>query len=775
MGKGIANILIVVVLGCVGFIHISHSSAHAQRGEEDRQQYLEQLQEVLLPDQQRNVNALPPTPVDSTWTAWVERTGELPPDFDEMPSLPFLPDPLVLDEGDEHIPVETISQWRKKRQWIKEQAQRWITGTVPPPPDNLTAELLDERQIGELTEQDLLLRFGPDHEAELRITLLIPPGEGPFPVFMCPWKEDRYDWVQAAVRRGYIGVRFAATDPKYGLSDDSEAYADIWWPDYDFTTIMRWAWSASRTIDYLHTLPHVNRDQIALTGLSRNGKSALWSAAYDDRIKAVVPISGGTGGEHPFRYTSAKYNNESIELLTRVRPHWLHPRLRFFVGREHKLPVDQNSLMALVAPRGLMLTSSINEHAADPWGIEQAYRSAKSVYEFLGAEENIAIDLREGFHAPASRDMERYLDFFDYVFERGNTEPQNKLYYDYTFSKWLGLSGEMINPLDYPSKGIDDILEGPGREQIDNTKGWEKKREEIRSRISWGLGTEPPSLSPGPQPDYKRDVLGLPGVDESVGSRPISFGRLYYPADGEGAPVDNDLPVMVFLHEYTYSTGFLRSGDLINRFTDRGFAVYVFDQIGFGTRIEEGRLFYERFPRWSRMGRMVADVRWAVDELAAVDYLDHDNLFVGGYALGGTVGLYSAALDDRIAGVISVAGFTPMRTDYPGKTAEGIYRYSHLHGLLPRLGFFVGNEDRIPYDYHEILASIAPRPVLITAPTWDQYNSSEDVTRAVDEAAEVYQLFGAGGALRLEKPEDYNRLSPEMKEDMVDWAAEMIE
>src|SRR5690606_15019805 len=268
-------------------------------------------------------------------------------------------------------------------------------------------------------------------KAQLHITLLIPPGDGPFPVFICPWKKDRYDWVQAAVRRGYMGVRFTATDPKYGYPDDSEEFEKIWWPEYDFSAINRWACAASRTIDYLYLQSNVNRDQIALTGLSRNGKMALWAAAYDERIKAVVPISGGTGGENPFRYTTDKYNTETVELLTRVRHHWLHPRLRLFVGRKHKLPVDMNSLMALVAPIGLMLTSSITESAGNPWGIEQAYFSAKKAYDFLGAGDQIAIDLRFGLHAPASRDMERYLDFFDYVFERNNIQPANTLYYDY--------------------------------------------------------------------------------------------------------------------------------------------------------------------------------------------------------------------------------------------------------------------------------------------------------------------------------------------------------
>ena len=73
-------------------------------------EYLNQLRSVLLPDEQRSSDALPPTPVDSTWSAWVDRTGELPPDFSQMPSLPFLPNPLIIDEGGADIPVETMAQ-----------------------------------------------------------------------------------------------------------------------------------------------------------------------------------------------------------------------------------------------------------------------------------------------------------------------------------------------------------------------------------------------------------------------------------------------------------------------------------------------------------------------------------------------------------------------------------------------------------------------------------------------------------------------------------------
>ena len=733
----------------------------------DPKEYLQKLLKVLPDDRKFSEGAAEHvTPEDFTWHQWLNRTGSLPPDFDQMPTLPFLPDPLIIDEGRKNIPVESMAQWQMKREQIKELAQYWITGTVPPPPGNLKFEILEEKKLGDLTERTLLLKFGPEHRAQLHVTLLIPRGDGPFPVFICPWKENRYDWVQAAVRRGYIGCRFAATDPKYGYPDDSEEYENIWWPAYDFTTIMRWAWAASRAIDYLYTLDYVNRDQIALTGLSRNGKMALWAAAYDERIKAVVPISGGTGGENPFRYTSFKYNVETIERISYNFPHWVNPKLKFFTGWECKIPVDQNSLMALVAPRGLMLSSALTESDGNPWGIEQAYLSARKAYEFLGAGDKIALDLRWGLHSPAYRDMERYLDFFDYVFGRGNIKPKNELIYDYSFSKWLGKSGEDIDPLKYKDRGKDDLLTGNQEKLITDQSAWEQKIPDIRKRISWGMGIEPPSVGPGPQTDYLQDVVGLPRVGSDITSSPLMLGHLYYPAEKK----NEKLPVIIYLHGYAYSTGIMNTGNIITRFINAGYAVYVYDQIGFGTRnTEESKLFYERFPQWSKMGRMVADVRWAVDALSQIDQIDPSRIYVAGYSLGGNVGLYSAAMDTRIAGAISVCGFTPMRTNTHGKTAEGIYEYSHLHGLLPRLGFFVKNESRIPYDYHEILASIAPRPLLIIAPTWDQYASFPDIQKCVNESVKVYEIYKEKDNMELYAPEDYNRLSDEMKEYMVSW------
>ena len=124
--------------------------------------------------------------------------------------------------------------------------------------------------------------------------LLIPPGKGPFPVFMSQW--NHREWAQIAVRRGYVGCLYAGADSQ----DDTEEYSEIWAGKYDFTRLMRRAFGASRAIDYLYTLPFVDKEKIGLTGHSRNGDQSFIAAAFDERITAVIP-SSGTAMEVPWR------------------------------------------------------------------------------------------------------------------------------------------------------------------------------------------------------------------------------------------------------------------------------------------------------------------------------------------------------------------------------------------------------------------------------------------------------------------------------------------
>ena len=747
-------------------------TVHAQSDNDSRRQLLDELLRMLQPSRtpaNGRINAH-----DRTWEDWLKRTGELPPDFAAMPSIPELPDPLLLREDGRSVPVTTPESWTRQRRALRTQIEQWIFGRMPPPPDNLRATVTATTHEGRATIRHVRLEFGPGRRATLRIELVIPDGAGPFPVFLTNHGRNR-PWIYTAVRRGYIAAIYHATDPNYGNGDDSDAWIEIY-PEYDWSCLARWAWAASRAVDYLLTLPEVNKTQIGLAGHSRNGKQALLAAAFDERIGAVVPSSGNSGELDPWRYTTEPFGNESIELLAGVQSHWFNGRLRFFAGREDKLPVDQHSLMALVAPRGLMMYSGYAESAGNPLGYEQAYRSALKVYQFVGREQNLWLHLREGEHETTAGDVENFADFFDAVFGRRPHAKIERWIHGYTFDDWRKLSGEQINPASYPVARFNSSDEEAAR----------------RKRIDWALGEEPPGVprlvtsklpSSGTGDGWLAGLLRRPGSDanararvvkEGMGWAELPFGDdlkadLFYPTDRPGTK----WPVVIWLHPYTYQNGWsnaspwestgsdyrLEQRPSIPAFVKRGFAVLAFDQIGFGARVLAARDFYRRYPRWSLMGKMVADTRAAIDALTALDSVDASRISLMGYSLGARVGILTAALDGRVHALAAVCGFDPLRLDTADRGVEGIRHYSHLHGLMPRLGFFVGSETRLPFDFDEPLALAAKRPVLLIAPTHDRY------ARVADVRAAVQPIQG----VTLETPMDINRFGRKLQARVLEW------
>jgi cephalosporin-C deacetylase-like acetyl esterase len=746
----------------------------AQKDAEIRKNYLQEL--ILLQEKPASHDGFV-SYHDSTWLDWVERTGELPPNFDALPSLPLLPDPLVLGEGKENIPITTMEQWEQQRAYFKHEVKKIFSGTFPDPPKDLKAHILDERTENGVKVQLIELKFNQD-KAKLTFELFTPPGTGPFPVFMTQW--NHRGWAQIAVRRGYMGLVYAGADAK----DDTRQYLELY-PEYDWSTLMTRAWGAHRAVDYLYTLDEVDRSKIAITGHSRNGKQSLFAAAFDDRITAVITSSGGTGGEFPYRYTDERHPNESIEFLVSRRTHWLHPRVRFYAGREHKLPIDQNSLMSLIAPNALLLSSSIREGGGgDPWAIEQNYNSLSKVYGFLGVPEKVGVRLRDGEHGVSERDIESYIDWLDIQFKRKDIPWENKLFYNYSFENWKSLNKEGFDINDFHISSTKTGLHEP----IKNSESLYEKKAETEKMIRWILGEEPPGVpaadiqSLSNREDYVSSFINRPEVKNgkkeniapynAIGD--YLYGSLYYPTNELGEKelaANGKMPVVIFLHKFS-NTGYDdQLNGLFDQILSKGIAVLSMDLIGYGARIEEGTYFYNRYPRWSKMGKMVSDTRAAVDALESLDFIDADKIYLAGYSLGGTVGLFTAALEPRIAGTAVSSAFTPLRT--ASNHVEGIKAYSHLYGLIPKLGYFVRNENRIPVDFIEILGNISPRPLLIISPELDRHADHEQVLESMKEVQKIYGIK-ASDNLQFETPHEFNHFTQEQQKTLVQWLENQI-
>jgi dienelactone hydrolase len=745
--------------------------SYAQSSPDRQRQYLEDILKINTPKDHRHPISRRITVQDSTWLDWLHRSGELPPDFSQMRATPFLPEPLLMEQNGKDVPIRTPAQWREKCDWIKQQYRHWISGTAPPAPAHFEARVLADRYESGVRLQMIQTVFGPGNKATITFELMIPPGPGPFPVYMTQW--NHRSWAQLAVRRGYIGCVYAASDDM----DDTQAYQTLY-PQYDFTCLMRRAWGASRVIDYLYTRPEVNKKQIAITGHSRNGKQSLWAAAFDERITAVVSSSCGTGGVTPWRYSDPQYCNQTLDDICANAAHWFHPRLRFFFGREDRLPVDQNLLLALIAPRPLLLHYSTMEAQLHPWASEQCYRSAKKVYRFLHAPDNISILPRAGEHAVAARDLESCIDFLDIPFKRSMLPWQEQTFFNDDTDDWLRR---------HQSEKQTALQLGPVRlrDTYMDTAQYAAQRKTILHHLQWLLGDQPAGVKPletGPtlasRVDWMDRITGRPEVKRAkvIHIGPYTAmgdhlpGTLYYPLNKEKAPV------VIYLHQYAYAHGYARgysadggrgNDELFQTLIDKGFAVMAFDMYGFGTRMAEAQFFYQRFPQWSKMGKMVSDVQACVDALQSMKNIDGGRIFLLGNTIGGSVALMAAALDRRIAGVAAVAAVTPWRSS--NRQYESLRTYSHQHTFMPRLGWYANDPARTPVDFGEIVSCIAPRPALVIAPTLDRYADPAAVQRAMQPVKAVYALHHATGAFILDTPREINRMTRAMYQQTADF------
>lgn len=700
-------------------------------------------------------------PASEPWEQWLKASGELPPDFDLMPGRAGLPEALEFANGS---PVQAVAQWPSRRQELLNLFQYLIWGQAPPAPGNVRATEARTSTQGGVTRKFVMLEFGPESKARLLIALMIPPGNGPFPVFMT--QDNQVAWARLAANRGYLGCVYAAADSR----DDTEAFPALW-PKQDWGRLARRAWAASRCLDYVLTLAMADRTRVALAGHAQNGKASLIAAALDERFSAVISSSSGTGGACTWRLFSEAQSGEGIELVTRAWPDWFHPRLRFFAGRENKLPVDQHEAIACIAPRPCLISTALNDPAESAWAVEQTYYTAQRIYAWLGAGQALNVRYRPGGHAVTPEDLEAYLDWLDTKFgRRSQTFAFTPVYP--TQADWQKASGELIDPFQFPKAGLEGLLATPGGNPILDLDTWKARAQEIRQRVAWGLGNAPAQCRDaggisGAEPESTAALLNRAGPFQDIVKQSVNIGN-HVPGDLYLAKnlfkPEVKFATVIWLHPISSATGYnpvFTQGEAPHlALVRRGFAVFAFDQIGNGSRILEAQHFYQRYPHWSLLGKTVQDVLAAVDALAQVNYLDPRRVFVLGYGTGAMAALHAAALDERIAGAVSVGGFTPMRLDAASKGTGGLARWSQWLPLQPRLGAFVGREACVPYDYHEVMALIAPRPLLVVAPRIDYLASAGEVAQSVNEAGKVYEFLKNRSKLSFFAPEDYHHFSP---------------
>jgi hypothetical protein len=382
------------------------------------------------------------------------------PEVSELPRQPELPDPLLMFGGQ---PVTSPEQWvSRRRPELKALFQHYMYGEMAPPPAAQTFALARQDRgflRGKATLKEVTITIGPPEVPRIHLLLVVPNAQaGPAPVFLglnfqgnhtvvddprvalpTVWMDARWRgvkdnratdagrgaqvdvWaVDEVIGRGYALATFYCGD----VAPDHPGLADGIFPHFqkpgeskpgahEWGAIAAWAWGLSRAVDCLVTDPAIDAGRIAVVGHSRLGKAAIVAAAFDERIDLVIPHQAGCGGTAPSRGKIG----ESVTRINTSFPHWFDAEFKNFNDQPDRLPFDQHCLVALVAPRPVLLTNAVLDTWANPEGQFQVLQAAEPVYKLLGAggldapsmpEINTLVDSPLGYHIrPGKHSMGR--------------------------------------------------------------------------------------------------------------------------------------------------------------------------------------------------------------------------------------------------------------------------------------------------------------------------------------------------------------------------------
>ena len=351
----------------------------------------------------------------------------IPVNYEEaLAGNPVLPDPLELASG---RPVKDARTWfDQRRPELLKLFEEQQFGRVPDRPKDMSFHV-SETGIpafgGRAIREQVTITFAKEKEAGPYADVLIylpANAKGPVPLLLCasfspnnlavddPGVKIGRIWNAKEKRRvpATEGRRFGRLDVAAAI-DDGFGIATVNYADFDpdapgaiaggvrqlylkpgstepapdeWGAISAWSWGLSRVLDYLETDPRVDATRVGLFGVSRLGKTVLWTGARDPRFALVIASCSGEGGAAVSR---RNYGETVAHLVAPTRyPYQFAANYAKWAGKSAEAPVEANLLVSLIAPRPLLLQTGDTDIWSDPKGEFVSALSATPVYDLLG-------------------------------------------------------------------------------------------------------------------------------------------------------------------------------------------------------------------------------------------------------------------------------------------------------------------------------------------------------------------------------------------------------
>jgi dienelactone hydrolase len=311
---------------------------------------------------------------------------------------PFYPDKtnlLVLrdDQGKER-PVRTAADWARRRGHIL-AAMEEVMGPLPPADAKVP---FDVQRGAEVTTPHYVrqkITFAVEKGDRVGAWLLIPTGRaGKLPAVLCLHqtvpigkdepaglgRNENLAYAHHLARRGYVT-----------LAPDYPSFGEY---PYDFAKspfasgTMKAIWNNLRAVDLLASLPQVDPQRLGCIGHSLGGHNALFTAAFDTRLKAIVSNCGFT--------SFPKYYGGKLQGWT--SPRYMPRIASVYQLRPDRVPFDFPEVVAALAPRAFLASAPLRDDNFEVSGVRDCIAAARPVYELLGAPEKLAANYPDCGH-----------------------------------------------------------------------------------------------------------------------------------------------------------------------------------------------------------------------------------------------------------------------------------------------------------------------------------------------------------------------------------------
>ncbi|WP_077924337.1 dockerin-like protein [Spirosoma sp. 209] len=303
------------------------------------------------------------------------------PAYASLTSNPKLPDPFLFMNG---MRMTSKDEWKYRRAELAALAQEFEYGYKPNTPSSaVTGSFADNRVTVSVTDNGKTISFV--------CSITYPTtGSKPYPAIVGIGGSNLNN--TALLNMGVAIITFPnnqVAQQTNGSSRGKGLFFDMYGSDHSASATMAWAWGVSRLIDALEKTPAANIDpaRLGVTGCSRNGKGALTVGAFDERIKLTIPQEPGAGGAASWRISDAQLaGGKTVQTLSQIVNEnvWFRQSFSQFSKTSDKLPFDQHSVLALCAPRALLVIENTSIDWLSPVSSWNTAHAAHKVWQALG-------------------------------------------------------------------------------------------------------------------------------------------------------------------------------------------------------------------------------------------------------------------------------------------------------------------------------------------------------------------------------------------------------